>query len=280
MVVAIAILGLALGALYQAASGATRNVRVDERYAYAVELARSLLADSAVVPANGEQRRGETAGGFVWRVDAQPLPRSRDSRPAAGPAAGNRGGRELDGWRPPPRGGAQLHRRGRTPESGPALVPAASSSRTVPPAIPAATHGSGSAARSRGFTLVEVMVSLTILTLVMLATVTGLRTLGNTQVAIERLTGRVDEMRSVSSFLRDTLNSAVTGSDSGGLTLGGGRGERTIFEVGPNALMWKAVVLFGEDFGGSYVVRVAAERARAGAALAGAEPPRRAEGLE
>lgn len=80
MLVAIAILGLALGALYQAASGATRNVRVDERYAYAVELARSLLADNAVVPANGEQRRGETAGGFVWRVDARPLAQTRDSR--------------------------------------------------------------------------------------------------------------------------------------------------------------------------------------------------------
>ncbi|MFN2288650.1 MAG: type II secretion system protein J [Chromatocurvus sp.] len=138
-------------------------------------------------------------------------------------------------------------------------MPAAISSRALPLPIPAATHDSGSAARSRGFTLVEVMVSLTILTLVMLATVTGLRTLGNTQVAIERLTGRVDEMRSVSSFLRDTLNSAVTGSDSGGLTLGGGAGEKTVFEVGQNALMWKAVVLFGEGFGGSYVVRVAAE---------------------
>lgn len=80
MLVAIAILGLALGALYQAASGATRNVRVDERYAYAVELARSLLADSAIVPANGEQRRGETAGGFAWRVDARPLAQARDSR--------------------------------------------------------------------------------------------------------------------------------------------------------------------------------------------------------
>jgi general secretion pathway protein I len=80
MLVAIAILGIALGALYQAAGGATRNVRIDERYAYAVELARSLLADSAIVSVNGEQRRGETAGGFVWRVDARPLPQARDAR--------------------------------------------------------------------------------------------------------------------------------------------------------------------------------------------------------
>jgi general secretion pathway protein I len=68
MVVAIAILGLALGALYQAASGATRNVRTDEKYAYSVELARSLLAANAVVPEDGLQLQGETAGGFAWRV--------------------------------------------------------------------------------------------------------------------------------------------------------------------------------------------------------------------
>tara|TARA_R110001592_G_scaffold215025_2_gene468280 strand:+ start:50075 stop:50419 length:345 start_codon:yes stop_codon:yes gene_type:complete len=68
MMVAMAILGLALGALYQAASGATRNVRADEKYAYGVELARSLLADNARVPAEGVNRSGETAGGFRWQV--------------------------------------------------------------------------------------------------------------------------------------------------------------------------------------------------------------------
>lgn len=73
MVVAIAILGLALGALYQAAGGATRNVRMDEKYAYGVELARSLLAMNAQVPADGLSNRGETAGGFAWRVETQPL---------------------------------------------------------------------------------------------------------------------------------------------------------------------------------------------------------------
>ena len=61
--------------------------------------------------------------------------------------------------------------------------------------IPNVTGPPTHTSRQRGFTLVEVMVALTILSLVMLATVTGLRTLANTQVAIERMTSRVDEVR-------------------------------------------------------------------------------------
>lgn len=72
MLVAISILALALGSLYQAASGATRNVRTSERYAYGVELARSLLADNAMVNRDGVNASGETAGGYQWRVQSQP----------------------------------------------------------------------------------------------------------------------------------------------------------------------------------------------------------------
>jgi general secretion pathway protein I len=84
MVVAIAILGMALGALYQAAGGATRNVRADQRYAYAVELGRSLLADNSIVPLEGLRRRGETSGGFVWELETVPLERPRGSPLADG----------------------------------------------------------------------------------------------------------------------------------------------------------------------------------------------------
>lgn len=84
MVVAVAILGLALGALYQSMGGATRNVRADQRYAYAVELGRSLIADNSLVPLQGLQKSGETAGGFVWQVAAVPLPRPRGSSLAGG----------------------------------------------------------------------------------------------------------------------------------------------------------------------------------------------------
>ena len=73
MVVAVAILGLSLGALYQSVAGATRIVRIDEKYAYAVELARSLLAENAVVPPGGMNNTGETDGGFSWSVLAVPV---------------------------------------------------------------------------------------------------------------------------------------------------------------------------------------------------------------
>ncbi|NQY02336.1 MAG: prepilin-type N-terminal cleavage/methylation domain-containing protein [Halieaceae bacterium] len=81
MVVAISILGLALAALYQAASGATRNVRTDEKYAFGVELARSLLAEHSRVPRGGLSDRGETEGGFVWTVDTWPVETAREGLP-------------------------------------------------------------------------------------------------------------------------------------------------------------------------------------------------------
>lgn len=113
--------------------------------------------------------------------------------------------------------------------------------------------------RRRGFTLIEMSVALVVLSLIMLATVTALRTLGNTQVAVDRLTLRNDEIRSVSSFLRDALESAIPGGGTGGLSLGGIVEDPTLFETSPTSLVWRSVVRFGENAGGSYVVRVALE---------------------
>ena len=73
MVVAVAILGFSLGALYHAAGGATRIVQIDEQRSYAVELARSLIAVYAVVPPTGLNETGETEGGFSWSVMADPV---------------------------------------------------------------------------------------------------------------------------------------------------------------------------------------------------------------
>lgn len=73
MLVAIAILGLTLGALYNAVGGATRNTRSGEKYLYGVELARSLLADNAVVSSRGVSAEGATSGDFKWRVQSEPV---------------------------------------------------------------------------------------------------------------------------------------------------------------------------------------------------------------
>lgn len=114
-----------------------------------------------------------------------------------------------------------------------------------------------------GFTLLEVVVALTLLSMILLATVTGIRTLANTQESLERMTLRADEVRSVSVFLRDHFEMAqASAGQGGGLTLGGGVTERAFFEGSANSVVWKAPVLFGEGYGGVHLLKVAREENR------------------
>lgn len=71
MLVAMAILALSLGVLYQAAAGSTRNVRIDERYTYAVQIAQSLLAEHPSLAPEGIDVSG-VAGDFEWRLRSSP----------------------------------------------------------------------------------------------------------------------------------------------------------------------------------------------------------------
>ena len=73
MLVAMVIMAMSLGALYEASSTATRNVGIDEKYSYAFLLAESLLAEYDVVDIGGITEGGTTAGGFRWQVSASPL---------------------------------------------------------------------------------------------------------------------------------------------------------------------------------------------------------------
>lgn len=116
--------------------------------------------------------------------------------------------------------------------------------------------------RAGGFTLVEMVIALGIMSLVMLITVTGFRTLGNTATSISKMTSRTDELRSVSAFLRDALENSVAGAHgakSQGLTFGGTDGiSRPVayFQVEEGRLAWRAKILFGEAYGGSYFLRL------------------------
>ena len=79
MLSALVILGLALGALYQAASGATRNARVAAEYAIATTLAESEL-DAFVIsrPDGGVTQRGRY-GDYEWERWVELIPEREES---------------------------------------------------------------------------------------------------------------------------------------------------------------------------------------------------------
>ena len=71
MLVALVVLSLSLSVLYQAAMGATRNVRVASEYTDAVMLAESMLAEHSYVTEENFALAGRYAQ-YDWRVSTWP----------------------------------------------------------------------------------------------------------------------------------------------------------------------------------------------------------------
>jgi general secretion pathway protein I len=71
LLVAFAIMAMALGLLYRAAGGSVRSVGDVERHDYAVALAESLMASYDVIPPEGANSSGETAG-LRWQLRTEP----------------------------------------------------------------------------------------------------------------------------------------------------------------------------------------------------------------
>jgi len=72
MLVAMAIMGVALSALYQSAMGSTRNARVSAEYSQAVALAESTMDDFSAQLVVGKADRGQF-GNFEWSARADSL---------------------------------------------------------------------------------------------------------------------------------------------------------------------------------------------------------------
>ena len=73
MLVAMVILSLSLGVLYQAAAGAIRNARVSGEYTEAVILAESKLAEYGYVTVESFSVQ-DRLGSFFWSVQSWPVP--------------------------------------------------------------------------------------------------------------------------------------------------------------------------------------------------------------
>lgn len=74
VLVALTILAMSLGVLYQAAGGSVRNVQLVEHRARAVLLAQSLLLLHDRIPPGGLSEQGVSRAGFDWSLTAVPYP--------------------------------------------------------------------------------------------------------------------------------------------------------------------------------------------------------------
>ena len=72
MLVALVVLSLSLGVLYQAAMGATRNVRVASEYTDAVMLAESMLAEYSYITDENFSLSGRF-GQYDWQISSWPV---------------------------------------------------------------------------------------------------------------------------------------------------------------------------------------------------------------
>jgi general secretion pathway protein J len=116
--------------------------------------------------------------------------------------------------------------------------------------------------RGRGFTLVEVMIALVIFSMIMVATISALRAFGNTRLTVERLTGRVDEIRLLSGFLRQTMGAAMPVARYGRpVGLGdAGAGSGVYFSGRPDEMVWVAPIAAGAGLGGVYILRLSLDQ--------------------
>ena len=111
--------------------------------------------------------------------------------------------------------------------------------------------------RSRGFTLIEVMIALTLLSMMMVATIAAMRTFGNTKATIGRVTDRVDEVRVVSEFIRNSLGAAMPLAREGRIDEDGDAPEiGTYFWGSPTSVVWVSPLLGGSGLGGVFVMRL------------------------
>ena len=115
--------------------------------------------------------------------------------------------------------------------------------------------------RSGGFTLVEVMIAITVFSLIMLGAMTAMRTLGRVNTSVSATVARSDEMRSVSQALRRLLEQVhVSGgsrpaSGTWGSPLGAG-GSSAYFEGDAREVTWLAPLMGVAGISGLHYLRL------------------------
>lgn len=103
---------------------------------------------------------------------------------------------------------------------------------------------------SRGFSLIEVVVALTVLSLISLAVVTALRTFAMTQERLDDVSSRTSEMRTVNRFLNRALVDALP------LMRGDAAGSASLLQGSSTELIWAAPFSASSRLGGVMIIRL------------------------
>ncbi len=113
----------------------------------------------------------------------------------------------------------------------------------------------------RGFTLVEMLIALVLLSILMLSLTSAMRAMGQTGDSVERRTNDADQYRTTVFFLRDLL-SRVSAREFYALQAAPGAGSdtsRIFFDGQPQSLTWIGVMPARYGVGGRHYLRLALE---------------------
>lgn len=113
--------------------------------------------------------------------------------------------------------------------------------------------------KSRGFTLIEMVVALALFSMISVAIVAAMRVLGNTSTTLETVTARVDEIRAVSDFLRGSIGAAMPVVRIGDFPDGAvpDTNYGAYFHGEEQQLRWVAPMIAGADMGGVFIMYLA-----------------------
>lgn len=119
--------------------------------------------------------------------------------------------------------------------------------------------------RCSGFTLVELLIVMTLLSLLMLALVSALRTMAQTEERIDGRLARVDEFRVATTFVREILGRiSARKQEESPLKQGG---TPFVFDGQTGAISWVGIMPARHGAGGRYFFRLALEGRQGEAAL-------------
>ena len=112
-------------------------------------------------------------------------------------------------------------------------------------------------ARGQGFTLMEVLIALVLLSILMLVLTSALRTMGQTEERLEQRIEAADDLRLAMHFLRDALSRASARQ------VPRLQGERSaLFEAASDSVAWVGVMPARYGVGGRHYLRLAVEQGR------------------